>query len=250
MIKTIFSILLSCSVIIGYSQNDALFELGKERYKAEKYQEAITQWMKILEAGEHSTAVYYNLGNAHYKLNNIGPSIYYYEKALKLSPNDSEVLNNLAFANNATIDIIEPLPKTIFAKWDTAISGLLDYEGWAWLSVMAMMLFSVLFLSYYYVGVSSKKRLLFVASMLAILIFITSIVMSFRVYERQLNDRPAIIFAESTEIKNEPNMGSETTFVLHEGTKVQLLETEDNWVRIVIADGKEGWMPSSDLKEL
>jgi hypothetical protein len=190
------------------------------------------------------------LGNAHYKLNNIGPSIYYYEKALQLDPNDSEVKNNLAFAENARIDAIEPLPKTVFSKWYQAIAGILSYEGWAMVSVGGSILFTVLFLLYYFATGEKRKRILFVSAMLAIVILIVALVLAFSTYGDAQNDRPAIIFSEEVEVKSEPNMGSSSSFLLHEGTKVQILAEEGNWVRIELSDGKDGWMPSSDLKKL
>jgi tetratricopeptide (TPR) repeat protein len=132
------------------AQNSALFEQGKERYKQEKYQEAIASWMKIVEKGDHSANLYFNLGNAHYKLNNVGPSIYYYEKAAQLAPLDRDIKTNLAFAENSRIDAIEPLPKTIFSKWHIAISSLLTFNGWAITAVSFSSLFALLFLLYYF----------------------------------------------------------------------------------------------------
>ena len=129
----------------GFSQNQALFNQGKEQYKAQNYQEAIQNWSKIIENGEHSAALYFNLGNAHYELNNIGPSIYYYEKALQLDPTDTDIKTNLAFAENAKVDIIEPLPKTFFARWDASISTLLSYEGWAWATLIGFFVIVLLF---------------------------------------------------------------------------------------------------------
>ena len=145
---------------MSFAQNQALFDQGKQQYKSEKYQDAIGSWTKIEKSGEHSAALYFNLANAHYKLNSVGPSIYYYEKALELAPNDSEILNNLTFAQNATIDAIEPLPKTIFAKWDNTISRWLTFDGWARTAVIFASLFALLFLLYYFAIYSTKKRLM------------------------------------------------------------------------------------------
>ena len=74
--------------------------------------------------------------------------------------------------------------------------------------------------------------------------------MAFQVHGESMNDKPAIIFAESTEVKSEPTMGSDAAFILHEGTKVQIIGQDDDWVRIQLIDGKDGWIPASDLKQL
>lgn len=248
--KRLLYILVFLASVSGIAQNSLLFEQGKERYKEEKYQEAIDSWMKILENGEHSANLYFNLGNAHYKLNNVGPSIYYYEKAAQLSPLDKDIKTNLTFAENARIDAIEPLPKTIFYKWHKVISSLLSFNGWAWVAVSFSTLFALLFLLYYFSNYESRKRLLFAGSSVSLLVFLASLAMAFQVQRESLNDNPAIIFAESIEVKSEPKMGGAVAFILHEGTKVQIMEQDDNWVRVKLVNGKDGWLPITDLKPL
>jgi len=159
-------------------------------------------------------------------------------------------LNNLTFAQNATIDAIEPLPKTIFAKWDNTISRWLTFDGWARTAVIFASLFALLFLLYYFAIYSTKKRLFFVGSMVSLIMLLVAISMSFRTYNQQLTDQHAIIFAESADVKSDPSRKSETSFVLHEGTKVKIMAKDEDWYRIQIADGKDGWMSSGDLKEL
>ena len=242
-----FLMLLSIS---SFAQNGPLFEQGKSLYKAEKYQEAVTSWMKILENKKHSSELYFNLGNAHYKLNNIGPSIYYYEKALLLAPNNSDIKNNLAFAENAKVDAIEPLPKTIFYKWYHTISEVLTFDGWAYMAVAFSMCFALLFLVYYFSYSERIKRIFFVSAALSILLIGMSLSMAFSTYDDAIKNQPAIIFAESIEVREAPNLGSEISFTLHEGTKVQIIEKDTDWALIEIANGKEGWIPFLDLKEL
>ncbi len=248
--KKLLYILILIVSFSGFSQNETLFEQGKELYKNGKYQQAINAWMQIVENGEHSAELYFNLGNAQYKLNHIGPSVYYYEKALKLSPNDADIKNNLAFAENARIDSIEPLPQTVFSKWYKSISGIFTFNGWAILAVAFSISFVALFLFYYFAFSEKRKRILFVSSMFAGFLLIASITMAFLSYGDYSKNQPAVIFANEIEVKTEPTMGSNVAFILHEGTKVQILAQDGNWFRISLADGKDGWIPSSDLKQL
>ncbi len=74
--------------------------------------------------------------------------------------------------------------------------------------------------------------------------------MSFRNYHKQVMNQPAIIFAESANIKSDPSLKSETSFILHEGTKVQIIAEDEDWYRILLADGKDGWINKIDLKAL
>ena len=82
------------------------------------------------------------------------------------------------------------------------------------------------------------------------MLLLATLAMTFQVYGESLSDKPAIIFAESIEVKSEPSMGSEGAFILHEGTKVQIIGEDDDWVRIQVIDGKDGWIPVTDLKVL
>src|SRR5690554_3436531 len=161
-----------------FSQNVNLFEEGKEHYRNGKYQQAIDSWNKIIENGQTSPELYFNLGNAQYKLNQIGPSIYYYEKALQLSPNDSDIKTNLAFAENARIDAIEPLPQSVFTKWYNNIADIFTYDGWAILAVGFSIVFVTLFLLYYFSYTEKRKRLLFATSILSILLLLGAVTMA------------------------------------------------------------------------
>jgi len=248
--KNVLCILFLLVSLLGNTQNNALFEQGSQSYATGKYQDAINSWTKVLSNEKHSSSLFFNLGNAYYKLNQIGPSVFYYEKALLLDPTDSEIKNNLAFAENARVDAIETLPKSVFSKWYSSTSGQFSFDGWAWIAVAFSLLFVCLFLGYYFAIAERKKRMLFVTAIVSLLLLCVSIAMAYQTAKDIRQDAPAIIFAESTEVRSEPNMGSETSFTLHEGTKVQILTEEKNWVRIQIADGKDGWMPLSDLKAL
>ncbi|MFD2434094.1 tetratricopeptide repeat protein [Mesonia maritima] len=102
--------------IISAQNADALFEKATAQYNDGNYDAAISSYEQILKEEKVSASLYYNLANAHYKLNHIAPSIYYYEKALQLNPNDADIKNNLEFAENMKIDAIEEVPKTGLAN--------------------------------------------------------------------------------------------------------------------------------------
>ena len=231
-------------------QAQGLFNEAAQNYKNEAYKKAIEQWNSILDKGQHSAALYYNIANAHYKLNQVGPSIYYYEKALALAPNDAQIKTNLTFAQNAKVDAITPLPKTIFSKWYTTIATQFTFDGWALLAVLFSGLFSILFLGYYFAGAEQKKRLFFTTAIICGCLFVLVFTMASVSYKDLQKNVFAIVFSEATDVKSEPKTNSDTIFVIHEGTKVQLLETDGLWTHVAIVNGVEGWMPSVELKKL
>ena len=248
--RNILYILIFLFNLVGFSQNDALFEQGNTLYNDGKYAEAIEKYQAILDAKQHSAALYFNLANAHYKLNNIAPSIYYYEKALQLDPNDTDIKNNLAFAKNMTIDAIDIVPEGWVAKLIKNITNSLSFDNWAKLAIVWVFCFVVLFLIYYFAYTTFKKRLAFIASLASLFLLCITLVLAFHSYNLTKKDRPAIIFAQESKVKSEPNSRSEESFRLHEGTKVQILDTVNNWKKIKLTDGKTGWVSNQDIKAL
>ena len=131
-----------------YAQKSALYEQVNTQYNEGNYEAAITKYENILDNGKHSAELYFNLGNAHYKLNHIAPSIYYYEKALLLDPNDQELKNNIGFARNMTIDAIETVQEVGFSKFEKNISKSMTFEQWGISAIVLVVLFMILFLTY------------------------------------------------------------------------------------------------------
>ena len=233
-----------------FAQNQTLFEQANTLYNEGKFTEAIKQYESIIDNDKHSSELYFNLANAHYKLNNIAPSIYYYEKAALLNPNDKDIENNLSFAKNMTIDAIDRIPEGGFSKIVKNITNTFEFDSWAWLSVALMVAFVLLFLSYYFSNATSQKRFTFIGSVTALLLCFVALAFAFNKHDLEQKNNPAIVFAQESQVKSEPNLRSTEAFKLHEGTKVQVLETVDKWKKIKLTDGKIGWLPSEDIKLL
>ncbi|MFB9055128.1 tetratricopeptide repeat protein [Mariniflexile ostreae] len=248
--KSLFYILmiLFCSVL--NAQNNADFDKGNSLYNDGKFAEAIDHYSAILKTGNHSAALYFNLGNAHYKLNNIASSIYYYEKALQLSPNDPDIQNNLAFSRNMTIDAIETVPEGGLKKILNKVTNTFAFDTWAIMAVVSVFCFVILFLMYYFAYSTLKKRLSFIGSFVFIGFMVSALLFAFHKFNLDQRDRPAIVFAKESRVKSEPNNRSEESFRLHEGTKVQIMEAVEDWKKIKLSDGKIGWIKNEDIKAL
>ena len=243
----ILSFLLSFGI---FAQNEALFKQANDLYNDGKYAEAINKYEAILRTKNQSAELYYNLGNAHYKLNNVAPSIYFYEKALRLAPNDTDIKNNLAFAKNMTIDAIGVVPEAGLSKLLNSIANITTFDNWAKVSIACVFCFVVLFLIYYFAYSSLRKRLAFLGSIVSLFLMCITLLLAFHKFNLDKMDKPAIVFAQESQVKSEPNSRSEASFILHEGTKVQVLDTVKNWKKIKLQDGKTGWVSSEDIKAL
>ena len=250
MLRYITWIFLIVPFVLLGQNLEANFETGNDHYANGRYQEAIDAYKSILDAGQESAALYYNLANAHYKLNNVAPSVYYYEKAKQLSPADADIQNNAAFAENMKIDAIDTLPENTVKKTMNKVIDTFTIDGWAITAVIFIILAVLLCIGYFFAYTAGRKRLLFITGTIALLLGIMSVVFAYSAFAKASSDNPAIVFIEEVEIKSEPKLASTTAFTLHEGTKVQVLETVTDWSRIQLSDGKVGWIPSSDIKLL
>ena len=248
--KKVIILLLLLSQQLFSQGKDELFEKGNEHYKLANYSEAISSYQEIEALGFISSELYYNLGNCYYKLNQVAPAIYNYEKALLINPLNEDAQSNLVFAKRLTIDAIEELPKTIFQKLDTSLVKKLSYNEWATVAVVFSVLGTVLFLLFYFSYTPSKKRLFFVTSIISFLVLFITSFFTVKEYSYVNTTVEAIIFSKNTDVKNAPTFNSEKVFTLHEGTKVRVLDTVDNWKKIRIADGKIGWIIADEIKIL
>lgn len=249
MKKILFLLLIVANAVVAQNTTE-LFSDANDLYKNEKIEEAIELYKKIETQGFVSSELYYNLGNCYYKLNKVGPSIYYYEKALQLNPLNEDVKNNLVFAKRLALDNIEELPKTVFQKLNKNWLQKLSYNQWAIVAVVFSFLGSLLFLLFYFADSPSKKRFYFITSTFSFLLLIFSFVITYNQYTFTKKNKVAIVFAEKTTVRNAPTLNSEEVFTLHEGTKVIVLDALDNWKKIKLADGKQGWINAKEIKEL
>jgi tetratricopeptide (TPR) repeat protein len=247
MKKLLFLLLIIANSLIAQNANE-LFNSANELYKNDKFNEAIELYKKIESNGMVSSDLYYNIGNSYYKLNEVGPSIYYFEKALKLNPLNEDAQNNLIFARRLALDNIQELPKTVFQKFNINYLQKLSYNQWAIVLVGFTFLASLLFLLYYFSETPGRKRFFFTTSSISIIFFVIVLLITINQYSFYQNNKEAIVFAEKTEVRNAPTLNSEEVFTLHEGAKVIVLDAIDNWKKIKIADGKLGWIIADEIK--
>jgi tetratricopeptide (TPR) repeat protein len=245
--KNIFYILL---LIFQISLAQNAFDQGNKFYGKENYQAAITSYQSVINTGKQSAELYFNLGNCYYKIQKVAPAIYNYEKALLLSPNDTEIKTNLEFARKMAIDDIKVIQKVGFSKLIQDFTAKYYYDTWAWIAVAFAFLFLLFFVGYYFSHSTVLKRVFFFGMFFWLLGIGLSTAAGF--YEKGCmdNERPAIVFAETASVKSEPKISATDAFVLHEGTKVYILESIANWKKVELTDETTGWIEESAIKEI
>jgi len=252
LIRILFfaGIFLIQTIAFGQASMESLFDQGNSAYNKAEYQKAVSLYEQTLKMGQFSAELYYNLGNAYYKLNNIAESIYYFEKAKQLDPNDEDIVINSNFAKNMTIDAIEKLPESQIVTIQKKIYGIFNFSYWSYLTVILFWIFTGLFLVYVFIKSASLKQTFFFIAFGILIFFMISFLITYSIEEKEKNTNFAILFSNQKDIWSEPNQQAELLFSLHEGTKVEVLDILENWKKIRIANGSEGWIENASLRYL
>lgn len=219
-------------------------------YAEGKYQEAAKLYEEMILDSYISTEIYYNLGNAYYKIDDIPNAILNYEKALKLQPDNEDALFNLKMANKRTVDKIDRLPELFIGNsWKNLVTSK-TVESWAYYAVGLIFLSLLLFISYLLMEQVIIKKAGFYAGLLFLGLSMFTLLMASQHNAIIEQSSEAIIFAPTITIQSEPNENAEKLFTLHEGTKVTVLEDNKKWSKIKLPNGNIGWIKSDEIKSI
>lgn len=254
--KAIFIILLSSLLLISgksYSEQnhtwEKAFEEGNSLYENGLYEKALEKYRQCSSFGYESWELYYNMGNAYYRLIDYPHAILYYEKALRLAPKEQDIIDNLALSEQKIIDRFDPLPQFFLLKWWNGLCGIFSPAGWgtAILVTLGLSLFSISL--YRHARSYRGKRAGFFLSAIFILLLCASFVFGTGQY-RKLEETYAIVTETSVAAKSSPEDRSETKFVLHEGCKIKVEDQIGNYRKIRIKNGARGWIPESSIEKI
>jgi tetratricopeptide (TPR) repeat protein len=256
MMKITKYITIFCVVLIGQfsfaadMHPDTLIARGNQAYNEGLYDSAIQVYSKVLEEGLESYELYYNMGNAYFKNNQLPSAILYYEKAKKIAPNDEDVNFNLSIANSMIVDKIEQVPEMFYKRWWNYFYNAFSEDTWTFLSLVSWIIF--LFFTGLFLITKSRgtKKLAFYLGLLFLLITIGTFGLSSQKYYYTKENKEAIIFTPTITAKSSPTQSSVDLFVIHEGTKVQIMDEVQGWVKIKIRNGSIGWLPGDSVKRI
>ena len=248
----ILTALLLMSVVASATAQTSTerWEAGNKAYIEGNYDKAIEEYTAILDGGEYSMKLYYNLANAYFKAGANGKAILYYNKALRIAPSQEDIRHNLALAEAQTKDRIVEIPEFFLNRWLRTMRNSMSCTAWSVLSLLmfgAMLAFGLLFL------LASQvrwRKVGFYGALCAFVLFVATT--SFAVSSRNdmLSHNEAVVMGTAISVKSSPDRSATDLFVLHEGTKVEILTEVDEWVEVVIADGKKGWTLKSNIETI
>lgn len=246
----IIVVLIFISLSFAKADVNSVMQKGNEFYKNNQYQLAIDEYNKLIKQGYEGTSVYYNLGNAHYRLGKIGFAILHYEKALKFSPSDEDIKHNLALARLGMKDKVDMLPPFfIFNIWEGVLASF-SVIGWTIIAYIVFIILLLCILAYFFSRSAVQQRISFFSGIgLTALLILTIILLTVKM-NKEFNIKDGIIVESSVTVKSSPDNSSKDEFIIHEGLKVRLEDKVDDWVKIRLDDGKIGWIYEKYLGQI
>ena len=219
-------------------------------YVRGEYQKAIDDYEALLKKGV-SAELYYNLGNAYYRTENITRAVLNYERALLLSPSDPDIRFNLQMARSKTIDKIVPEQEMFFVTWYRSLVNMASVDGWAMIALVCLGLAIILALIYLFSNYVWLRKVGFFGAFLMIVVFICSNIFAYQQKNQLVNRSGAIIIESAVNVKSTPAKNGIDLFILHEGTRVTIIDASmKEWKEIRLADGKEGWIETKQMETI
>jgi tetratricopeptide (TPR) repeat protein len=247
IILTSFSLL---TIALFALDNRQTISQANKAYTDGLYNNALDLYKQVLKEGYESADLYYNIGNVYYKMNDFTSAILYYEKAKKLNPGNEDIEYNLKVANSKIADKIEPLPELFYRRWYISLTRLFSSDTWAKAGIIAFILTLVFAALYVISRILTIRKVGFWLAAISLFMSLFCFHFAYQNYRRAKDQTEAIIFSPTVTIKSSPDEKSIDLFVLHEGTKVWLIDQIGGWFEIKISNGSVGWLPSASVERI
>lgn len=245
--RIIFGLFILFAVNV-HAQSDSLFDAANEAYKQKEYNKAVELYSDLVSAGYQSPSLYYNLGNAYFKNNQLSKSILWYERALRLDPSNEDILHNIAFANKQIVDEMDVLPEFFLKRWIKSFYNIMSSTGWAIISLLfSLCLFS--FLAVLLLTSHAKRRvIMFFCSIVVFVFLLISITFAFIQKNNSLRKNEAVVTHLSVTVKSMPDQAGTDLFTVHEGLKVTIIDKVGDWIEVLFPNGNKGWIRQTSVE--
>lgn len=245
-----FSFVLMILMLMPLSANAITKQNADDEYAKGNYQQAIKDYQEILKTGV-SSEIYYNLGNAYYRTDNITQALLAYERALQLSPGDNDIRFNLQYARSKTIDKITPETEMFFVTWYHSLVNFTSVDRWANTAIVSIVMALLLILVFLFAPQMWTRKSGFYGSAAFLLLFAFANLFAFQQKHELETKQGAIVIAPTVNVKKTPAASGTDVFVIHEGTRVDITDRGmKQWRGIKLADGREGWLKTSQIEEI
>ena len=226
----------------------ALFDSANQAYKKQNYHFAVRLYDSIYQAGYTSANLFYNMGNCYYKLEKIPEAILFYEKAQKYSGFRPDIAYNLSIAEEQITDKINAEKSSLFSKWWNNTVRYFSLQQWGVLSVVLVWATIICIAGFLFLHTNWLNKLSLVSGIVIFFLFAASLILTFERFQYTTGVNHGVVFAPSVYVKSAPDQESKDLFILHSGVKVKLMDELDDWKKIQLPDGKQGWVKKQTLR--
>lgn len=237
-----------CFTSLQIFASENLLDAANKLYMSQQYEEASKAYENVLKNGNTSVEVFYNLGNAYYKTGDFTKAILNYERAKKIKPSDEDILFNIAIANQKTIDKIEPAPKVFYQKWWDDYVASSTPGSKSIFGVVFIWLAAITGTFYIFSRKYQVKKISFILSFLFLFAGLFFVLVASQQHAMAVNQKEAIILPDNVYVKSSPDDKSTNLFMLHTGTKIELIDELQGWKKIKIPNGNVGWLKDSTIE--
>ena len=228
---------------------DSLWNKATADYSEGRYEEAARSYAAIAGLGLSSADLQYNWGNACFKSKEYGYAILHYEKALKADPSMTDARYNLELANGFIVDEIEAVPEFFLKTVVRKLGYVFNSDTWAAMFLLLLALTLAGLLLFLLSHSMALRKTGFFCGIVTLLMAAASLAFSLSQKDAYTAQDSAIVIRSVTEVRSSPtDEGTSSLFILHEGTKVRLLDSVGPWKNIELSDGRQGWLKADDLE--
>ena len=244
-VKNILMCLCFLISIISYAGVENQFDKANQSYIKKDYIHAIRLYDSLIVKGVKSAELYYNLGNAYYKNENLSKAILWYERALRLDPSNEDIKHNIAFVNQKIVDDMEIMPEFFLTEWIKNIYNLRSSNQWAIIAIAFCLVFLCVIVFMLLSSVNKRRIYLFFTAIIIFIFFALSLTFAFIQYNQRIRSDEAIITQLSVIVKSMPDESGTDLFTVHEGLKVKIEDKVGSWMEVVFPNGNKGWIQRS-----
>lgn len=220
-------------------------------YVHDEYARAAEIYESLIARDGESAAIYYNLGNCYYRMNQIGKCVLNYERASLLDPGDEDIRANLALARGRTADKLTPASEMFFVTWWRNLVNWQSVDAWAWTGIVALVLCLLLLLVYFFLNTLWIRKVGFYGGVAALCVCLTANICAYRQHSQLLHRDTAVVMVAELPVKSSPDQASTDLFIIHEGTKLTILDSSiQGWAEVEYEDNKVGWVKLDDIETI
>lgn len=244
----ILIIILFPVLLEGSSPAQELFDKANQYYREGRYEEATDAYTRLVSDNHIRYEVYFNLANSYFKTGQLGPAILNYERARLLAPMDDDIRYNLRMAYSKTVDKIDPIPQLFYQRWWQGWLSKMSPSNWAIIAVIMTWSTAAVGVIYLFARTVTRKRNAFFLALTLLFITLFAYYTSWSSNNMIRGQQTAIVMSPSAYAKSSPTEKSTNLFLLHEGTRVDVLQLMKGWMQVRIANGTTGWMETGSLE--